>query len=430
MDVIKEIAVYCRVSSEDQAEYGYNLREQERRIEQYLQVYEDEFQENVVKYIDDGYSARTLKRREMKVLINDIQQGKIGKVVIHNLDRLTRSVTDLMYLLELFNEFDVQLYSLKEKIDTTSAIGRFFVSMIILVAQWETEAISERTIRGMDQSAYEGNWVHGKAPYGYDIIDKKLVINEREAAIVKEAHYLYYYEFKNRSEIKHLFNNKHRKEAFVWTDDRIRVLLNNVIYKGTYQNSRIVIEEHSPVIIEPKLFDDVQLALSLRNKRSQYPYLFKGKCYDFKSGEMLTVKPTKKDMGYYLYYKTMDGKYINEDIIAEAVVNDIDQYMNTCILDAIKVKVSTLKRLDSSRRLLDSLLDSGFINIDYYREECKQIYDKQSNHEVIIKSIKTNIKSWITMSTLQRQLFVRKNVDKIVIDMHSLKVIKIKFNKL
>ncbi|MGM7268198.1 recombinase family protein, partial [Erysipelothrix rhusiopathiae] len=161
------IAVYCRVSSDDQAENGYNLREQERRIDQYINAYSEEFTENVVKYIDDGYSAKDLKRKEMSMLLQDIKDDMISKVIIHNLDRLTRSMKDLIVLIELFEEHDVQLYSLREKIDTKTAIGRFFVSIIILIAQWEREAISERTIRALDQSAYEGNYVHGRAPFGY-----------------------------------------------------------------------------------------------------------------------------------------------------------------------------------------------------------------------------------------------------------------------
>lgn len=426
----REIAIYCRVSSEDQAEYGYNLREQERRIEQYLQVYEDEFKEPVTKYIDDGYSARTLNRREMKVLLDDISEGKICKIVIHNLDRLTRSVTDLMFLLELFDKYDVQLYSLKEKIDTTTAIGRFFVSMIILVAQWETEAISERTIRGMDQSAYEGNWVHGKSPYGYDLVNKRLVVNSREASIVKEAYYLYLYEFKSRSEIKHIFNNKHRDEKFMWTDDRVRIMLNNEIYKGTYKNSRIEIENHSPAIVSDELFSDVQRVLSMRNKRSQYPYLFKGKCYSVKTQELLSVKPNKKDQAFYLYYKTEDGKYINEDIISNQIAVDIDKHIKQLIINDVRSKISTLKRLDADMNILDYLLDRGVINIDYYREQSKAVIQKQNDHVDIINSIKSDVESWRSMSTSQKQLFVQKNVDRIEIDLGSQRIRKVIFKNM
>lgn len=91
----------------------------------------------------------TLVRKELKRLLSDIRKGVVVKVIILNLDRLTRSIKDLMFLFEFFEECDVKLYSLKEKIDTESAAGRFFVSMIVLISQWERETISERTIRGV-----------------------------------------------------------------------------------------------------------------------------------------------------------------------------------------------------------------------------------------------------------------------------------------
>ncbi len=363
----------------------------------------------------------------MKVLISDIQQGKICKVVVHNLDRLTRSVTDLMFMLELFNEYDVQLFSLKEKIDTKTAIGRFFVSMIILVAQWETEAISERTIRGMDQSAYEGNWVHGRAPFGYDLVDKRLEINPRESAIVKEAYYLYFYEFKSRGEIRHIFNNAHRMEKFMWTYDRIKHLLNNKIYKGTYENARISIDNHSPAILEASYFDDVQHALALRNKRSQYPYIFKGKCKDSRTGELLAVKPTKKSAGYYLYYKNSNGQYINESNLINDLTVQMNNHIKDIVMNSIESKVNTLKRVDSNKNLLDYLLDKGLVSIDYYSSQCKLLYDNQSKHEIEITKLSNSVWKWENMSTTQRQIFVRKNVVDIVINMHTLRVKDIEF---
>ncbi len=76
----RKIAIYCRVSTDDQAENGYNLREQERRIEQYIKAYSEEFTEELVKYIDYGYSAKDLKRKEMLVLLQDIKMGKFVKL--------------------------------------------------------------------------------------------------------------------------------------------------------------------------------------------------------------------------------------------------------------------------------------------------------------------------------------------------------------
>lgn len=99
---VSKIAIYCRVSTDDQAENGYNLREQEKRTNQFINAYNEDFSEERVTYIDDGFSAKDLNRREMKMLLQDIKDNRISKVVIHNLDRLTRNMKDLIYLFELF----------------------------------------------------------------------------------------------------------------------------------------------------------------------------------------------------------------------------------------------------------------------------------------------------------------------------------------
>lgn len=91
-------------------------------------------------------------------LIVDVSNGEIDVILVHNLDRLTRRLKDLIHLLELFQVAEVSLVSIKEKIETETAMGRFFIIIIILIAQWELETISERTKRGMDRSAKEGNY--------------------------------------------------------------------------------------------------------------------------------------------------------------------------------------------------------------------------------------------------------------------------------
>lgn len=157
------------------------------------------------------------------------------------------------------------------------------MSMIILIAQWEREAISERTIRAMDQSAYEGNWVHGKPPFGFYLIEKKLVVNECEAAIVKQVYHMYQYNGDSMSQIQHYRGNHHTDLGFVWTHDRIKIMLTNEIYTGVNKNKRIRIEKHSPRIINNELFEMVQHSLDYRNRRDSHNYLYKGLCVDNKT---------------------------------------------------------------------------------------------------------------------------------------------------
>lgn len=425
----RNIAVYCRVSSDDQAENGYNLREQERRIDQYICAYADEFTEDTIKYIDDGFSAKDLNRREMIMLVQDIQDGLISKVIIHNLDRLTRSMKDLIYLIELFEKHDVQLFSLKEKIDTKTAIGRFFVSMIILIAQWEREAISERTIRAMDQSAYEGNWVHGKAPFGYDLIDKKLVINEREASIIKQVYHMFQFNNDSMSKIQHYHGNHHRDFGFVWSHDRIKNMLTNEIYTGVYKNKRIRIENHSPKIINTELFNMVQSSLEYRNRRDSHNYLYKSLCVDNNTGEFLKHKSVVKATQTYLYYENNKNTRINQEAISEQIGLHIDLYIEELIREDIKSKVSTLNRRDRRISELDYYFEIGIIDHAYYVDSKQELLENIKNKEQSIRDILSNRRRWISMSEGQKKRFLIMNVKEVKIDMKDKKIIKIIFKQ-
>lgn len=426
----RKIAIYCRVSTDDQAENGYNLREQEKRIEQYIKAYDNEFTEEVIKYIDDGYSAKDLKRREMTLLLDDIKDGLISKIVIHNLDRLTRSMKDLIFLIELFEEYDVQLFSLKEKIDTKTAIGRFFVSMIILIAQWEREAISERTIRALDQSAYEGNYVHGRTPFGYNTVNKKLVINELEAPIVKQIFHMYLFNEDNVNKILHYHGSNYRDLGFIWTYDRIRNILTNEIYTGTYRNKRIVIDNHSPQIIEREQFEMVQEMMQSKNKKDNHLYLFKSLCFDSTTGKMLYHRSVVKPLKIYLYYENEKQQRINENDIEKQIRTDINKYINNTIKKSFSVKINTLKKKDYALAELDRYFDIGFINEQYYMEEKSKLLSNIKFKENSLDIIAHDTEYWSSMNVNQQRKFLIMNVSKIEIDLSEKKVISIIFKSI
>ena len=425
----RKIAIYCRVSTEDQAENGYNLREQEKRINQYINAYSEDFPEERISYIDDGFSAKDLNRREMNMLLEDINDGIVSKVVIHNLDRLTRSMKDLIFLIELFEKKEVQLFSLKEKIDTKTAVGRFFVSVIILIAQWEREAISERTIRALDQSAYEGNYVHGRPPFGYRLEDKKLVINEHEASVIKQIYHMYLFDGDSMNQIMHYHGNNHREFGFNWTYDRIRIILTNEIYTGTYRNKRIIVEDHSPQIIDADLFNTVQVQMKNRNRRDSHAYIFRGLCIDHLTKKWLNQKSVVKTHKTYLYYENAKRKRINQDVIDEQLEPIINAYIKEQVMNTVFVKITTLKKRDQQLKELNHYFDIGYIDEDYYIEQTKKLNDKIENGESLVNDIFKNISKWQVMSNGQKRKFVLMNIQNIVVDCLLKQVLTVNFKK-
>ncbi|WP_429991941.1 recombinase family protein [Metabacillus fastidiosus] len=142
-------------------------------------------------YIDDGISAKDMNRPNLKRMIKHIEQGLIDCALGYKLDRLTRSVLDLYKLLEIFDKHNCKFKSSTEVYDTTSAIGRMFITLVAALAQFERENLSERVRIGMEQKAREGKWVISLPPQGHDLVEGELIINKQEAEIVRKIFNFY-----------------------------------------------------------------------------------------------------------------------------------------------------------------------------------------------------------------------------------------------
>ena len=144
-----ETAVYCRVSTEEQAQEGFSIRAQEQKLKEFANV-KDWSIYNI--YIDEGISGKNITERPaITRLIEDIKAGHIKNVLVFKLDRLTRSVADLVYLIDLFKAHQCDFNSLMESIDTGTASGRMFIKIIGIFAEFERENISERVRIGKER---------------------------------------------------------------------------------------------------------------------------------------------------------------------------------------------------------------------------------------------------------------------------------------
>ncbi|WP_297988200.1 recombinase family protein, partial [uncultured Anoxybacillus sp.] len=176
-----KVAIYVRVSTDEQAREGYSIESQKDSV---INFVKSQRWEVCDFYIDDGYSAKDLKRPAMQRLIEDTKERKFDVVVFYKLDRLVRSVGDLDKLLKLFDKHDIGIRSVTEPFDTTTAMGRFLITLVAAIAQWEREINSERTKDKLKAMAEKGKWRGGYPIIGYDIKDKKLAVNKNE---VKQA---------------------------------------------------------------------------------------------------------------------------------------------------------------------------------------------------------------------------------------------------
>jgi site-specific DNA recombinase len=168
---LRLIVGYARVSTQEQATDGVSLQAQRARITAYCKAM-DWLPREII--MDAGESAKSMRRPGMAKVLDGVRRGAISRIVIFKLDRITRSTRDLADLMELFGQFNVSLVSVSESLDTQTAAGRLVINMLGVVAQWEREAIAERTAEALAHKRRNG-LVYGRTPFGFRRVGDRLV---------------------------------------------------------------------------------------------------------------------------------------------------------------------------------------------------------------------------------------------------------------
>nr|WP_280996319.1 recombinase family protein [Marinitoga okinawensis]CAI4093963.1 Site-specific serine recombinase [Marinitoga okinawensis] len=198
-----KVVGYVRVSTEEQAKSGLGKEAQIKKIMSYCELYDLELIDIIV---DDGVSGKTLKRDGLNKVIHMINEDMVDGIVVAKLDRLTRSVSDMGFLLnKVFKNHE--LFSVSENVDTRTASGRLVLNVLVSVAQWERETIVERTKDALKAKRDRGEKTGGDIPFGYDILNGKLVSNDNEQKVIS-----YIKRLRNKGygykKIANLLNNK------------------------------------------------------------------------------------------------------------------------------------------------------------------------------------------------------------------------------
>src|ERR1051325_12187516 len=186
-------AVYTRKSSEEGLEQAFNsLHAQREACEAYIRSQRHEGWACLAQgYDDGGLSGATMDRPALQQLLGDIQVGKVDVIVCYKVDRLTRSLADFAKIVEIFDAKSVSFVSVTQQFNTTTSMGRLTLNMLLSFAQFEREVTGERIRDKIAASKKKGMWMGGLVPLGYDLKDRKLVPNPREAELVAKIFSLY-----------------------------------------------------------------------------------------------------------------------------------------------------------------------------------------------------------------------------------------------
>src|SRR5271169_6779829 len=180
-------AIYTRVSTEHGLEQEFNSLDNQREAsEAYVKSQAHEGWKLIRTHYDDGgYSGGTMDRPALKRLLDDVRARRIDVVVVYKVDRLTRSLADFAKLVELFDAHQVSFVSVTQAFNTTTSMGRLTLNVLLSFAQFEREVTGERIRDKIAASKKKGIWVGGVVPLGYQVVDRKLIVDEAEANTVR-----------------------------------------------------------------------------------------------------------------------------------------------------------------------------------------------------------------------------------------------------
>lgn len=470
-----ETGIYVRVSTEEQAKEGFSIRAQEQKLKDYARIKDWAIHKI---YIDEGISGKNIvDRPQINELIKDIKKGYVKNVLIFKIDRLTRSTADLIYLINLFNEYNCAFNSLCESIDTQTPSGRMFIKIIGIFAEFERENIVERTKLGFERKVKEGYSLCTRtASYGYDryVGDKIQKVNEKEAIIVREVFDMFTHKGMSFLDIAKNLNERNipTKENSVWHSRSIRNMLTNCNYIGNVryatkdEERNFEVQGNHEPIIEIELYEETQELISKISKKS---YTKRPKEENYFSGILYCGKCGAKLVTHDDYSKNKDGEkifkggyrcsnYIRKKCnasnilhknVEKAFLEYIERIEDLSIINEIQLE-ETKKAKDENEKLITKLNNqlkslenkekeilSSYVdnNLEFERyiqlkdyienEKCKvkqQLNElpvfKDDTEETIIKKediIKNLKENWELLTNAEKRLFLLKFIDKIII---------------
>ena len=445
----EEVALYVRVSTEEQALNGDSLRTQREELTRYaiangLHVYGI--------YEDDGFSATNLKRPAIQRLLKDVEQNKINRILITKLDRLSRGVRNYYKILDTLDAHNVYWQTIFEKYDSSTANGRLHINIMLSVAENESAQTSER-IRSVFKTKVESKeLISGKIPIGLKRQDKKLVIDEDKKQIVLDAFRFY----KETTSTYRTFEKLDLKYPELQLNYHItRRILTNKLYIGIKKTRYGDIKDFCPSIIDVATFNNTQNLLHKNARKHNFEsggYIFQGMLRCAECGYVLGGKYYAHNGDTYKYYyicrrhhhylKCSCTKNFNEYKIEEKLLQEFNKQLSNYIANyEYHKKNQNTSNLPNEINILENKLTKlkdlyvrDLIRIEDYEKDYKeyitQLDQLYKQHESADKPIQENdnideLKSFLNkdfnsiynkLSRLEKRRIWLSSIDYIVLD--------------
>ena len=377
------VALYLRVSTEEQAINGLSLQAQREALEKHAR---EKGYSIVDVYADEGITARKQlsKRKELQRLLADVKKDKIDLILVTKLDRWFRNIKDYYTVQDILEAHNCNWRTIFENYDTSTSSGRLHINIMLSVNQDECDRTSER-IKAVFKHKKENKEVcSGNVPYGYYIDENKhMQIDEEKAKEIQDA-YKYYELHNNVQQTRKYLSDKYRYITYTATRKR----LTHEAYTGTYNG----IKNFCPAIISEKQYKNVQRLISMNKKQykpkaPQEEYIFSGmikckvcggsfnanrmfrsgKCYKF-----YRCQRAKREQNCTNKY-TISEKGILETYLLNHIKEELQNYkVSYEVKQASKDTADISSRLVKARNKLEKLKDlylDDLIDKTSYRAE-------------------------------------------------------------
>ena len=436
----KKVAIYCRVSTTEQAEEGYSIDEQNIKIREYC---EREGHEIYNLYEDRGISGKNITNRPgIKQLLQDATENKFDLVIVWKLNRISRKLLDILNIVELLNKHNIAFRSLTENFETETPSGKLQLNIMGAIGEFERETIAENVKMGLLARAKEGRW-NGGVVLGYDLVElnnegKKrkntvLKINEKEANTVRRIFELYSQGHGYKAVVNRVNKEGHKtKRNREFAVSTVKEILQNPVYIGKIRynvrqdwskkrrnniNANPILSDgiHEP-IIDVETWNKVQVILKERSKKhnkiydSEFPLTGILRCPVCGAGMTISRSTAKRKDGTRRineYYSCGNWKNkgtavcnsnsIRVEVADEYVLNKIMELINNesilkKVVDNINQNKSTklkpiLEQLEQVNKEIEKLTSKKSKNIELFEDG---IVDK-SELSIRVKSINDDI---------------------------------------
>lgn len=332
----------------------------------------------------------------------------------YKIDRLTRSPKDFYQLIEFFEKYKVDFISITERFDTSTPAGRLLRNIMLTFAQFERELASERTKDKMLERAKKGMWNGGLVPYGYKRENKKLVINPKEAEVVRFIYETYVTTgslFKTYDKLK-LYEIKDRKGK-IFSKSAIHYILRNIIYTGKLNYAGKIYQGiHQPIISE-ELFNLAQKVHheKIKTLRVYKDFLLSGLVICNECSSVMTPcytnKRKEKRLTRYYYYRCTKTFKMDWDscIVRQVNADRLENYI-----------FSNLERISNNKIYLENLVfrlnndpESGYRSRHELTEECSPL-----SSQTLQNILKIFLKSLAQQKGIERNLLIKKFIKNIL----------------